>query len=116
MLYVIEKPKKGFISSHNKQILGIFHQSIFLKKVDKLLGSNHKMFLLTVKTHKQFFGEKRIKCRPINKSKSRSPVNIWIPSRDQNYSKFIACEILLEAHLSQLVCTGYNILNENCIF
>ena len=29
---VIEKPNKEFILSHNKQILGIFHQSSFFLK------------------------------------------------------------------------------------
>ena len=49
-----------------------------LKKV-KLFGSNHKTFLLTVKTHKQFLGKKRIKCRLINKSETRSIVSILDP-------------------------------------
>ena len=31
-----------------------------------------------------FWEKKRIKCRPINKSESRSRLNIWIPSCDQN--------------------------------
>ena len=32
----------------------------------------------------EFLGKKRIKCRPINNSLTRSRLNIWIPSRDQN--------------------------------
>ena len=65
------------------------------RTVEKLFGSHHKIFTLTIKTHKQFLRKRGIKCRPINKSETRSTVNIWIPSRDQN------CRVF--------VCTRYNI-------
>ena len=69
--------------STNQQI-----EKIRSRTVEKLFGSHHKIFILTLKTHKQFLGKRGIKCRPINKSETRSTVNIRIPSRDQNCRVF----------------------------
>ena len=60
-------------------------EKIRSRTVEKLFGSHHKIFIFTVKTHKQFLGKRGVKCRPINKSETRTTVNIWIPSRDQNF-------------------------------
>ena len=72
-----------------------------------------------------FLVKKRIKCKPINKFETSSPVNIWSPSRDQklDYKRrqqargfSLSHEILLEARLPLLVCTGCKNFNEKFIF